>query len=317
MAIYHFSAKSIGRAAGRSATGAAAYRAAEKIIDLRTGLIHDFTRKSGVVTSALFLPGGGTESRASFWNRVEAHHKRGDAVLAREVEVALPAELSADERARLAFDYALELANRYGVVADVALHRPSRDGDERNDHAHIMLSACMVTSAGELGKKAVELDPIHCQRRKLGNMADRERGRWSTLANERLREAGASARIDHRTLAAQGVAREPTIHLGPTVTEMLRRGKRTEVGWRIQQEIDERLAKAAELGRIAREQRELQQAIVDTTTELRAALEEALHADAQREKQGRLAEQVGRLNLQRQRELGQRRKYDDEPDLWF
>lgn len=86
MAIYHLSAKPISRAQGRSATGAAAYRAGVEITDERTGLVHDYTRKGGVLHSELILPGGGTADRAEFWNGIEAHHKRGDAVLVREVE---------------------------------------------------------------------------------------------------------------------------------------------------------------------------------------------------------------------------------------
>ena len=124
MAIYHLSAKPISRAQGRSATGAAAYRAGVEITDERTGLVHDYTRKGGVLHSELILPGGGTADRAEFWNGIEAHHKRGDAVLVREVEISLPTELTAEQRQALAVGYARELADRYGVAADVALHAP-------------------------------------------------------------------------------------------------------------------------------------------------------------------------------------------------
>ncbi|MCY0389970.1 MobA/MobL family protein, partial [Robbsia sp. Bb-Pol-6] len=78
------SVKQISRSTGRSTTGAAAYRAAERIVDVRTGEIHDYTRKGGVDAAHLSLPGGSTENRAAFWNRLEQHHKRADAVLARE-----------------------------------------------------------------------------------------------------------------------------------------------------------------------------------------------------------------------------------------
>ncbi len=88
MAIYHLSMKPISRAQGRSATGAAAYRAGVKIVDERTGVVHDYTRKRGVLYTELILPGGGSADRSEFWNRIERHHKRGDAVLAREIEVS-------------------------------------------------------------------------------------------------------------------------------------------------------------------------------------------------------------------------------------
>ncbi len=265
MAIPHLSAKPIGRAQGRSATGAAAYRAGMEIVDERTGLVHDFTRKGGVLHTELILPGGGTAERAEFWNRIESHHKRGDAVLVREVEVALPKELSKEQRQELAVSFGRELADRYGVAADVALHAPKtvtdRDLEKKPDqyweidpdtgrrhnanwHAHIMLSACHVSPDGTLGKKAVELDPIHCQRHKLENMAEKERPRWNELVNSALERAGKEARVDLRSLEAQRVAaiergeiekatkldRLPTVHLGPNVVQMEQRGIRTERG---------------------------------------------------------------------------------------
>lgn len=246
MALFHLSAQPISRASGRSATAAAAYRAGVEIIDERTGQVHDYTRKAGVVHSEIILPGGGTADRAEFWNSIEKHHKRGDAVLSREVEVSLPTELTKEERQALAVGFARELAERYGVAADVALHAPRTVTDKDlekepgqyyetdpatgrrhngNWHAHIMLSACHVSPAGDLGKKAVELDPIHCQRAKIENMADRERVRWAHLANTALERAGHTERIDHRTLEAQGIERKPSIHLGPAATGIERRGE--------------------------------------------------------------------------------------------
>lgn len=246
MALFHLSAQPISRAAGRSATAAAAYRAGVEITDERTGQVHDYSRKGGVMHSEIILPRGGTADRAEFWNRIEKHHKRGDAVLCREVEVSLPTELTKEERRALAVGFARELADRYGVAADVALHAPRTVTDKDlekvpdqyyetdpatgrrhngNWHAHIMLSACHVSPAGDLGKKAVELDPIHCQRAKIENMADRERVRWAHLANGALERAGHSARVDYRSLADQGIDRAPSIHLGPSASAIERRGE--------------------------------------------------------------------------------------------
>lgn len=228
MAIYHFSVKAISRGSGRTATGSAAYRSAEKIIDERTGEIHDYTRKTGVEHSELILPGGGTENRGEYWNRVEQHHKRGDAVLAREVEVALPTELTKDQRKELAVEFGRELADKYGVAADVAIHEPKRETE--NPHAHIMLSACYTNPDGTLGKKAVELDPIHCQRAKIENLTEWGRERWADHANRALERAGHDVKIDHRSLEAQGIDREPQIHMGPTATAMERRGVESDRG---------------------------------------------------------------------------------------
>ena len=307
MAIYHLSAKPISRAQGRSATGAAAYRAGVEITDERTGLVHDYTRKGGVLHSELILPGGGTADRAEFWNGIEAHHKRGDAVLVREVEISLPTELTPEQRQALAVGYARELADRYGVAADVALHAPRTVTDREleknpdqyhetdpetgrrhngNWHAHIMLSACHVQPNGTLGKKAVELDPIHCQRAKIENMADRERARWGELANAALERHGHEARIDHRSHAERGIEAEPSQHLGPQAHGYERRTGQPSAK-RIQQEQDavERLARAKALGELERQGKALDRGIIDLSGDMRAALRERDQLQAERDRQ--------------------------------
>lgn len=297
MAIYHLSAKPISRAQGRSATGAAAYRAGVEITDERTGLVHDYTRKGGVLHAELVLPGGGSADRAEFWNRLEAHHKRGDAVLVREVEISLPTELSTEQRQALAVSYARELADRYGVAADLALHAPRTVTDREleknavqhweidpdtgrrhngNWHAHVMLSACHVAPDGTLGKKAVELDPIHCQRAKpqLENLVDRERARWAELVNAALERHGHEARIDHRSHAERGIEAEaqPSRHLGPHAHGFERRtGKPSRKRQDFEQEASERLARAREAGELERQGQALDRSILDLSGDLAAA----------------------------------------------
>lgn len=216
MAIFHLSAKApVARSAGQSATAAAAYRSGALIFDERTAEIHDYSRKRGVLSSALLVPGGARlADRAAFWNRVESHHRRGDAVLAREIVVALPAELDASQRTALAEAFSEEIANRFGVAVDVNVHAPSRHGDQRNHHAHLLQSACLVGQDGELGKKSILLDPIHCARAKIDDAVHWLRPRWAALVNAALAEAGFSDRVDHRSNLAQGCARLPTIHEG-------------------------------------------------------------------------------------------------------
>jgi len=276
MAQFHMSVKQISRSTGRSATGAAAYRAAERIVDARTGEIHDYTRKGGVDAAHLALPGGSTEDRAAFWNRLEQHHKRGDAVLAREFTLALPHELPAEERQRLAFDYGRELADRYGIAVDVAVHAPDRDGDNRNYHAHVLMSACSVAPDGTLGKKAVELDPIHCQRAKVENFAERERPRWAELHNERMAELGQVERIDHRRLVEQGIDREPTRHLGLAAIGYERRtGDVSRRRQDMEAETALRLKRAAELGTQERaKQAERSQLVILASTDVSDAIQE-------------------------------------------
>jgi len=226
MATYHLSAKTISRSHGRSATGAAAYRSGARIDDERTGTIHDYQRRRGVEASLLILPDDAPDwasDRARLWNAAEQAETRKNSTVAREFEIALPAELDAEQRQRLAADFARELVARHGCAADVAIHQPGRNGDHRNHHAHVLLTTRRLTAAG-FTEKTRELDDL-----KSGEIG-RWRERFADLQNARLREAGVEARVDHRSLEAQGNDREATIHLGPTVTALERRGVPTRLG---------------------------------------------------------------------------------------
>lgn len=284
MAIYHLSMKTVSRSAGRSTTAAAAYRAGVKIVDRVTGEVHDYTRKSGVLGAAVVLPEGGTMPRSELWNRVEEHHKRKDAVLAREIVIALPAELNQEDRESLALGYARELADRYSVAVDIALHAPSKEGSDKNWHAHIMLTACHVSPTGQFGKKCVALDPIHCKRHGLPNAADEQRSSWAELANAALARAGQDARIDHRSHAQRGLEELPSYHLGPHVTAILRRGGNSKVVDRVDTFIAQAHADACAELLVAR-------------SELRAA-----HAELERLEAA----------LRQEREAEQKQQIDDE-----
>ena len=305
MAIYHLSAKPISRAQGRSATGAAAYRAGVEITDERTGLVHDYTRKGGVLHSnsscrAVEPPTGPVLER----HRSAPQARR--CCPRQEVEISLPTELTAEQRQALAVGYARELADRYGVAADVALHAPRTVTDREleknpdqyhetdpetgrrhngNWHAHIMLSACHVQPDGTLGKKAVELDPIHCQRAKIENMADRERARWGELANAALERHGHEARIDHRSHAERGIEAEPSQHLGPQAHGYERRtGQPSAKRIQQEQEAAERLARAKALGELERQGKALDRGIIDLSGDMREALRERDQLQAERDR---------------------------------
>ena len=226
MATYHLSVKTISRAQGRSATGAAAYRSGARIADERTGVLHDYQRRRGVEAAFLLLPANAPDwasDRARLWNAAEQAETRKNSTVAREFEIALPAELDAGERQRLAADFARELVLRHGCAADVAIHWPGRTGDQRNHHAHVLLTTRRLT-AGGFTEKTRELDDL-----KTGEIG-RWRARFADLQNARLREAGVEARVDHRSLEAQEIDREATIHLGPTATALERRGVPTRLG---------------------------------------------------------------------------------------
>ncbi len=163
------------------------------------------------------------------------------------------------------------------MAVDVAIHRPDthKGSDVRNYHAHVLMSACAVAPDGTLGKKTVNLDPIHCQRHRIQNFADRERPRWAELHNKRMAANGRGERIDHRSLCAQGINRDPTQHLGPAVTEILRRDRPSSVFDRIEaQAATRRLEAARAEGERERAVAAIEHGVIDAETELRAALAE-------------------------------------------
>ena len=270
MAIYHLSVKAVSRSAGRSATAAAAYRAGCSITDERTGEIHDYTRKGGVESADIVLPDGAPEwatDRTKLWNAAELAEKRKDACVAREFEVALPSELSPAERRRLALDFAKDMANREGCAVDVAIHAPGKEGDNRNHHAHILRTTRKVEADG-MGAK---LDTEKAGRKRSDDL-EAVRAKWADMTNERLRENGIAARVDHRSLEAQGFDREPTKHLGPAASGYERRtGQPSDK--RIQQEREavERLTRAKALGELERQSRQSDRLILDLSGDLAAA----------------------------------------------
>jgi len=223
VADYHCSVKTVSRSAGRSATAAAAYRAAEKIVDQRTGLTHDYTRKTGVVLAELVLPAGAPEwagSREELWNAAEAAEKRKNSTVAREFEIALPCELDDQQRAALAHKFARELVKKHGFAADVCIHRPGVGGDKRNHHAHILTTTRRLTADG-FTEKCRELDAKATGPALV--VAWRER--LAELTNEALAAAGHSARVDHRSHAARGLDTEPTIKLGSAASALERKAQ--------------------------------------------------------------------------------------------
>ncbi len=233
MASYHCSIKPISRGSGRSGTAAAAYRAGVCLADERTGEVHDYTRKQGVEYTELVFPSGVNLSREQLWNAAEKAEKRKDARVAREFELALPAELNPEQRRELATDFAKSLVDRFGVAADVAIHEPSRKGDQRNHHAHILITTRQISAQG-LGEKT-DLEREDKALRALGRPSGREqiealRADWATRCNRALEHAGRGERVSHKSLEEQGINRNPTTHLGPVATAMERRGLRTERG---------------------------------------------------------------------------------------
>ena len=187
----------ISRSAGRSATAAAAYRAGVRLEDRRTGQLHDYERRSGVVHAEILAPENTPAwmlDRNALWNAVEIAEKRKDAQLSREVQLALPHELDASQRLSLVREYVRQAFVDRGMIADIAIHAPHRQGDGRNHHAHLMLTMREITADG-FGKKEREWNTTA--------LIEHWREAWETAVNRALERAGRTERVDHRNLEEQ------------------------------------------------------------------------------------------------------------------
>lgn len=240
MAIFHLSTKPVKRSSGRSATASAAYRAACEIEDKRTGVTHDYSKKSGVVNSEAFVVVRGEKvavDRAQLWNAAEFAEKRKDARTAREIVVNLPHELSKELRQNLVEDFTEYVAQKYNVAIDYAIHEPDKHGDNRNHHAHILMTtreATLKNGSVELGKKT-SLELSNTKLKTLDMPKTQEqivslRQSWSTMTNDYLSFANVDARIDHRSFEEQGLSIKPTIKLGWEASALERSGIATDRG---------------------------------------------------------------------------------------
>ena len=138
---FHSHVQVISRGKGKSAVAAAAYRAGELIKNNYDGIVHDYTHKGGVVHTEILLPAHAPAeyaNRAVLWNAVEKIEKAENAQLARELDIALPRELTLEQNIALARDYVQRTFVSAGMCADLCLH----DTSEGNPHFHLMLTMC-------------------------------------------------------------------------------------------------------------------------------------------------------------------------------
>ena len=221
---------------------AAAYRSGEILTNEQDKREHDYRKRAyDVEFKRVLVPIDGTLSglkRSILWNAAEAAEKRKDARTGREFVLALPHELDHEQRAQLAQDFALELVKRYKVAADVCIHKPAKQGDERNHHAHILITTRSVSISEDgipiLGDKtALEWSDRKRQEKGLNKAADEMkelREKWAELANKSLERAGKTERIDPRSNEAQGIEKIPEEHLGHKITALERKGIKTTIG---------------------------------------------------------------------------------------
>ena len=251
MAIFRMQISSVARSTGRRATAAAAYRAGERIRDERSGDLHNYSRRRDVLHTEIFLPSqfdgvaiAWARNREKLWNTAEHAEKRHNSRIAREYQISLPVELDAGQRLALARSFSREIAERYKVAVDLSVHEPRADGDPRNFHAHLLTTTREVTPAGLGAKTGLDMTPLERRRRELPDHRQEFvsiRERWASLTNHALREANVAARVDHRSLAAQGIDREPLPAIPLMHLKMEQRGVPSGVAERLRAEYRTRV----------------------------------------------------------------------------
>ena len=249
MAIVHIATKAISRKAGQSAVASAAYRAGVILKDERYDKSHDYSKKSGVMSADIILPTtlkakGLMVSREELWNKAEEVEGRTDSRVAREWLVNLPHELDEAKRKALAHEFAQALADKYNIIADCAIHSPSkkevaRGADPRNYHAHILVTTreAKLGADGELffdkelkipfewSNKKRDANGLQSSIKEIKDI----RQLWVDMANRAL--VGLDLiELDARSFKAQGIDRLPTVKMGVDATNMERKGINTENG---------------------------------------------------------------------------------------
>ena len=248
IAIYHCNIGIVSRGKGKSAVAAAAYRSGEKITNEWDGMTHDYTRKRGVVHTEILLPPHAPPSfsdRATLWNSVELYEKAGNVQLAREIDAALPIELSREEQIRLVREYCSSQFVSRGMCVDFCLH----DTGSGNPHCHIMLTMRPLDERGAWAAKSkkeydldengerIRLPSGRYKTHKVDLTGWNDKGNallwrkaWADISNAYLERAGSPERIDHRSNAERGIDEIPTVHMGVAACQMEKKGIATEKG---------------------------------------------------------------------------------------
>jgi hypothetical protein len=257
--FYHCSVKNVGRSNGRSIVAAAAYRAGERLFDEITGQYADYRARGGVIDSFIitcadtpdWALAAAREARQRLWNEAERAEPRANGRLATELELALPHELTAEQRKELVSVFVLQIVEKYGVAADVAIHAPGEGKDHRNIHAHVLITH---RELGPDGFGDIANTRTQTRMRKGREVQEQIAGiaatpadirairkEWEQHVNRTYERAGLDIRVDHRSHKERGIEQEPTKHLGPTAAEMERRGENSDRG-DINREIEARNA---------------------------------------------------------------------------
>lgn len=256
MAIFHFSAQLISRSDSGNAVAAAAYRAGARFNCARTGLVFNHSHRTDVIHRAILAPQGACPwvfDRLALWTQVETE-KRVNSQLAREIEVALPIELTDAQRVELIHDYVNEQFVGRGMIADITLH----DKRTGNPHAHVLLTLRDIGPEGFGAKRRDWNNPA---------LVSQWREAWATACNAVLDQAGHAERIDHRSNKARGIEVPATVHQG-------RRTFANAEAWDSRAEFNAWVQTQMALVKTRSEVQRVESQIVDLTTTLAQALTE-------------------------------------------
>jgi len=251
MALFHFHVTQVKRSAGQSVVTQAAYRAGEKLYSNYYDEVSDYTHKGGVVCTDILLPPRAPpeKDRETLWNAVESAERGKKAQLAYSFDIALQNELTMDENIALARQFVSEYMVGRGMIADFAVHSPDKDNGIQNPHFHILCPIRPLDENGKWGSKQHRVyrkdengEPILGSDGKplfdavpttdwgVPETLEFWREKWAAMVNAKFEEKGLTCRIDHRSFIRQGIEQIPTVHEGPAVRQMERRGIVTNKG---------------------------------------------------------------------------------------
>ena len=250
MSISHLNIKIVSRSCGESAVAAAAYQSGEKLYSERDSKTKHYSMKQGIISTELLIPPNAPEvykDRNTLWNAVEKVENHWNSQLARRIIIAIPKEIPEEMYSDLLHDYCMKEFVDKGMCCDIAIH--DKDDGEDNPHAHILLTLRPMDDNGNWGDKSHKIYDLDENGKRImlpsgeykshkisttgwddqGN-AEIWRHDWELMANEYLQRAGSDVRIDMRSYERQGKVYVPTVHMGPAVSNMEKRGIQTDIG---------------------------------------------------------------------------------------
>jgi mobA/mobL protein len=240
LALYHFHVGQVKRSAGQSAIESAAYRAGERLCSERYGEYSDYTRKGGVMYTEILLPPNAPHEyadRQTLWNAVEAAERGKNAQLAYSFDIALQNEFALEENIALARQFLLDNFVSRGMIADVAVHQPDREGGIENPHFHVLCPIRPLDPDGSWGAKQRRVyrengkfDAVPTTDWGKPETLEEWREAWAELCNAKFKDKGLECRIDHRSYEKQGIDQAPTVHEGVAVRQMEAKGTVTDKG---------------------------------------------------------------------------------------